>query len=72
MDRGDGHTDERGSSRDDGRRRSVQGLCPDCAHLRLIESEKGSTFLLCTLAKSDPSLPRYPPQPRVVCSGFVR
>jgi hypothetical protein len=48
------------------------GLCPQCVHVRRITSEKGSTFLLCELARTDPRLPKYPPQPRLVCSGFAR
>lgn len=48
------------------------GLCPSCRHVRVLSSPKGSTFLLCQLAKADPSLPKYPPQPRMVCSGYVR
>jgi hypothetical protein len=48
------------------------GLCPLCIHVRRITSAKGSTFLLCELAQSDPRFPKYPPQPRLVCSGFAR
>ncbi len=47
------------------------GLCPRCVHVRVIESERGSRFFLCTKAKDDPALPRYPPQPRHVCSAFA-
>jgi hypothetical protein len=51
--------------------RGVGGLCPNCAHVQRIASAKGSTFLLCTLSKSDPRFPKYPPQPVLACSGFA-
>jgi hypothetical protein len=40
--------------------------------VRVIASDKGSRFLLCELSRRDSSLPRYPPQPRMVCSGYER
>ena len=46
------------------------GLCPRCSHVRLLKSERGSTFLLCTLAKVDRRFTKYPPQPVLACSGF--
>ena len=49
-----------------------EGLCPGCRHVRTITSERGSVFLLCQLAREQPALPRYPPQPRMVCSGHAR
>jgi hypothetical protein len=49
-----------------------EGLCPHCPHVRRIQSERGSVFLLCELSRSDQRFPRYPPQPRVVCSGYPR
>jgi hypothetical protein len=42
-------------------------LCHRCAHLRLIQSGRGSTFLLC----QEPSLRKYPPQPVRLCRGFT-
>lgn len=42
-------------------------LCHRCAHLRLIRSGKGSTFLMC----QHPSLPKYTGQPVRVCAGFT-
>jgi hypothetical protein len=38
--------------------------------VRRIVSDRGSVFLLCTRAREDPTLPRYPPQPRRACHGF--
>ena len=49
-----------------------EGLCPVCVHVRRVVSSRGSTFLRCRLADRDPALPRYPPQPRMVCRGFAR
>jgi len=46
------------------------GLCPVCRHVKLLRSDRGSTFLLCQRSKQDPAYPRYPPQPRMVCAGF--
>jgi hypothetical protein len=46
------------------------GLCADCLHARLIESSKGSQFLLCQLSESDPSFPKYPRLPILACAGY--
>jgi hypothetical protein len=46
------------------------GLCPECAHVKLVPGSNGNTYLLCRLASSDPRLRRYPPQPVVRCVGF--
>ncbi|MCK6446784.1 MAG: hypothetical protein L6Q99_10365 [Planctomycetes bacterium] len=46
-------------------------LCARCRHVQFVESAKGSVFLLCGLAKSDPRFPKYPPQPLLACRGFV-
>lgn len=47
------------------------GLCADCLHARLIESSKGSQFLLCQLSQTDPSFPKYPRLPILACSGYT-
>jgi hypothetical protein len=46
------------------------GLCANCRHARLIESSKGSQFLLCQLSQSDPTFPKYPRLPILACSGY--
>ncbi len=46
------------------------GLCADCFHARLIESAKGSQFLLCQLFQTDPSFPKYPRLPILACAGY--
>jgi hypothetical protein len=38
--------------------------------VRAITSERGSVFLLCELSRSDARFPRYPPQPRMACTGY--
>jgi hypothetical protein len=49
-----------------------EGLCSICQHARTVRSSKGSTFLLCGLARENPAFAKYPPQPVVSCSGFAR
>jgi len=46
------------------------GLCSQCQHARLIESSKGSIFLLCELSKTDPRFPKYPRLPVFACPGY--
>jgi hypothetical protein len=46
------------------------GLCERCRFARWVESRRGSRFLLCGRAESDPVYPRYPPLPVLRCSGF--
>lgn len=45
-------------------------LCERCRHMRVIESGRGSRFLLCQLSQQIPSWPKYPPQPLLRCSRF--
>jgi hypothetical protein len=46
------------------------GLCPRCRHVKIVASQKGSTFFLCLRAAEDPRYPKYPPQPVVSCRGY--
>ena len=46
------------------------GLCPRCSHVRVIESDRGSRFLLCSLFRSNPRFPKYPRLPVTQCPGF--
>jgi hypothetical protein len=46
------------------------GLCANCVHARSITSDKGSTFLQCSLSFSDPRFAKYPRLPVRVCSGW--
>jgi hypothetical protein len=46
------------------------GLCAHCVHSQVIESSKGSVFLLCELSKTDPRFPKYPRLPVLSCRGY--
>jgi hypothetical protein len=48
------------------------GLCTDCAYAQVVESDRGSIFLLCELSKSDPRFVKYPRLPMLSCSGYLR
>ena len=48
------------------------GLCETCVHAQIIESARGSRFLLCGLAATDPRFPKYPRLPVVSCAGYKR
>ena len=48
------------------------GLCAECQHLRLIKSDRGSTFYLCQRSLTDSTFPKYPRLPVVECRGFER
>ncbi len=49
----------------------MSGICPSCLHVRILESDKGSRFFLCELAKLDERFRKYPPQPVIRCVGFA-
>jgi hypothetical protein len=53
-------------------RSARSSLCPDCRHVQVITSARGSVFYLCKRSKDDPRFPKYPPQPVVVCAGHER
>lgn len=46
------------------------GLCASCRHARLITNDRGSRFILCERAKTDPSFRRFPPLPMIGCPGY--
>jgi hypothetical protein len=48
------------------------GLCQDCIHARRIESDRGSVFILCQLALTDPRFKKYPRLPVLSCPGYER
>jgi hypothetical protein len=48
------------------------GLCADCAHARIIKSDRGSTFLQCQLSFSDARFEKYPRLPVLACSGYAK
>lgn len=50
----------------------VVGLCATCQYVHLVKSAKGSFFLMCNLAKTDPRFQKYPVLPVLQCAGFER
>ncbi len=46
-------------------------LCISCQHVRLIQTPKGSRFLLCNRSLADSAFHKYPPQPVRLCAGFI-
>lgn len=48
----------------------AHGLCPECVHVHIVKSAKGSVFLRCKRSKLDSRWPKYPPQPVGRCKGF--
>ena len=59
-----------GSSANAAEPRGPGGLCETCAHVRRIESGRGSVFLLCRRSEDDPRYPRYPRLPVLHCAGY--
>lgn len=48
------------------------GLCRDCLHARIVESDRGSRFVQCRLALTDDRFEKYPRLPVITCSGYCR
>lgn len=46
------------------------GLCAVCQHVKVIQSAKGSFFIMCGRAKTDPRFSKYPVLPVIRCSGY--
>ncbi|MCB0197843.1 MAG: hypothetical protein KDJ65_38215 [Anaerolineae bacterium] len=46
------------------------GLCATCQHVKVIKSSRGSMFIMCNLAKTDPRFSKYPPLPVINCIGY--
>ena len=46
------------------------GLCDQCRHMRLIESDSGSQFVRCERGLQDPAFPKYPRLPVLTCRGY--
>ena len=47
------------------------GLCAHCIYARVVESSRGSRFVLCQLSQTDPGFARYPRLPVLSCAGYV-
>ena len=48
----------------------METLCKSCRPVREVVAGTGSVFLLCQLSRTQPSFPKYPPQPVVKCGGY--
>jgi hypothetical protein len=48
------------------------GLCADCSYARMIESERGSRFVLCERSATDTNYPKYPRIPVITCAGYTQ
>ena len=56
--------------RDSETERERVGLCASCCHMRLIRSDRESTFYMCQRSASDKSFPKYPRLPVIQCKGY--
>jgi hypothetical protein len=46
------------------------GLCARCQHVKVIHSDRGSTFYQCSRAVTDSNYAHYPVLPKLECRGF--
>jgi len=46
------------------------GLCSDCQHCRIVQSER-SAFYMCRLSFTNPEYRKYPPLPVLRCPGYL-
>jgi hypothetical protein len=46
------------------------GLCRSCRNVRLVRSDRGSTFYRCELATTDARYSPYPRLPVLRCAGY--
>ena len=46
------------------------GLCATCKYVHVVKSARGSYFVLCNLAKTDPRFSKYPVLPVFQCLGY--
>jgi hypothetical protein len=45
------------------------GLCATCRHARVVVSDRGSRFVQCGRARTEPAYPKYPRLPVLTCPG---
>jgi hypothetical protein len=46
------------------------GLCDTCAHQKLVDTTRGTTYSMCLRHRSEPErYPKYPPLPVRACAG---
>jgi hypothetical protein len=46
------------------------GLCAACRYAQAVKSSRGSVFVMCGRAKTDPRFSKYPRLPMLACVGF--
>jgi len=46
------------------------GLCAHCRFMRLVQSDRRSTFYFCSLSATDAAFPKYPRLPVLQCRGL--
>jgi hypothetical protein len=63
--------DQRRESKNEKLKAAV-GLCADCQFMRVVESDRGSTFYRCDLSAIDARFPKYPRLPVLHCAGYER
>ena len=52
--------------------REAEGLCATCRRARRITNDRGSVFVLCTYAATDPGYPKYPRLPVRACAAYMQ
>jgi hypothetical protein len=48
----------------------MKSLCETCKNMRVVRTAR-SRFLLCELSVTNDDYPKYPPQPVVLCDGYL-
>jgi hypothetical protein len=48
------------------------GLCATCTHVRVMRSDRRSTFYQCALSFTNPAYPKYPRLPVLTCAGYAK
>jgi hypothetical protein len=61
-----------GSADDERVLKEGAGLCAECANARVVESNRGSIFLLCELSRSDSRFAKYPRLPVLSCNRYQK
>jgi hypothetical protein len=46
------------------------GLCDTCSHAVAFASDRGTRFIRCRLAETDPAFLRFPRLPMLACRGY--
>jgi hypothetical protein len=47
------------------------GLCSSCQHAQTIASDRGPTYIWCSLSRTGPEYPKYPRLPVAACAGWT-